>query len=218
MDGLHIQVDSPPEFRLQCLDNNIDAVDLCILTHGHADHVVGMDDLRRFCDMRHGEALPVYSNKEGLERISEIFPYAVCDKAIYRGYPAFSLRLMPPVLELPVGRIRSTVLPHGKMKVLGLVFEEESSGKKFVYYTDCKVVSPEQRELAKGADLVVLDALRQEPHPTHMCIAEAIETAEEIDAPITYFTHLTHTVEHTTTEATLPQNIRLAHDGLRIKL
>src|SRR4051812_41644642 len=157
MDGLHIQVDAAPEFRLQCLRENIRNLDLFILTHGHADHIVGMDDLRRFCDLIGGNALTVYSTDEGMARVRSIYPYAIAERPVAKGYAAFKLVQMPAVIDLPQGRIESTLLPHGSVNSIGLVFTERSSGKKFVYYTDCKRVPPEARALAYGADAVVLD-------------------------------------------------------------
>lgn len=218
MDGFHIQVDAGQEFRLQCIAHEISRVDLVLLTHGHADHLLGMDDLRRFCDLRGGDNLPVYSTPEGLKRIASVYPYAILDRPLVRGYPAFRLSEMSSVLETPGGVIRSILLPHGPVQVLGLIFEERSSGRKFTYYTDCKEVGPEARDLARGSDLVVLDALRPEPHPSHMNIEEAIETALDIGAPRTCFTHLTHTVKYNVYEKSLPPNIALAYDGLRVVL
>jgi phosphoribosyl 1,2-cyclic phosphate phosphodiesterase len=218
MDGLHIQVDAAPEFREQCLRNGVKRLDRFILTHGHADHVAGMDDLRRFCDLLGGKALTVYSTAEGIGRVIAMYPYAIMDRPVVKGYPAFTLVEMPPVLELEQGIIRSTPLPHGGVTVLGLVFEERSSGSKFVYYPDCKTVPAEALELAKGARAVVLDGLRPEEHPTHMNIAEAVEVAQRIGAPVTYLTHLTHAVDHGPFESTLPPGIRLAYDGLRLAL
>ena len=216
MDGLHIQVDAAQELRQQCIANDVRWIDLFILTHGHSDHIAGMDDLRRFCDLRGGEALPVYSTSEGLDRVRQMFPYAVRDKPEFRGYPAFKLEGMPPVIELPEGTIASVRLPHGRVEVLGLVFQERSTGGKFTYYTDCKVVAPEARALARGSNVLVLDGLRQEPHPTHLCIGEAIEVAADVGAPKTYLTHLTHTIDHETIENGLPDGVRLAYDGLRL--
>ena len=218
MNGFHVQVDAAPEFRLQCLRNDIRKVDTVILTHGHADHILGMDDFRRFCDLRGWEGLPVYSTADGLARVREIYPYAILDRPLVRGYPAFRIAEMPEVLEVPGGRIRSTILPHGPMEVLGLIFEEAGTGKRFTYFTDCKRVAPEQRELARGSDLVVLDALRPEPHPSHMHIAEALETALDIGAPRTLFTHLTHSLRHEELRELCPEGIEPAYDGLRVRL
>ncbi len=217
MDGWHVQVDAAQEFRLQCVREKIRQLDVFILTHGHADHLAGMDDLRRFCD--HGaRALTVYSTAEGRARVAAMYPYAIGDRPASKGYPAFRLEDCPPVLEWPQGRIRTTLLPHGPVSTLGLVFEEQSSGKKFAYYSDCKSVPPEAVALAKGADAVCLDGLRPDPHPTHMSIAEACATAAVIGSPVTCLTHMTHSVDHETWGKKLPAGVQLAYDGLRLRL
>ncbi|HYP17392.1 MAG TPA: MBL fold metallo-hydrolase [Opitutus sp.] len=218
MDGLHVQVDAAPEFRLQCLATQTRWIDLFILTHGHADHITGMDDLRRFCDLLGETALTVYTTDEGMSRVLSIFPYAVAERPVSRGYAAFKLLQMPNKLELPQGTIESTLLPHGGLNTLGLVFTEKSSGKRFVYYTDCKRLPREAVELARGADVAVLDGLRPDPHPSHMSIGEAVEAAAEISAGQTWLTHLTHLSDHAPTESGLPSGVRIAYDGLRLQL
>jgi phosphoribosyl 1,2-cyclic phosphate phosphodiesterase len=125
---------------------------------------------------------------------------------------------MPSELELPQGTIRSTLLPHGGVNTIGLIFTERSSGKRFVYYTDCKRVPREAVEFARGADAVVLDGLRPTPHPSHMSISEAIAVAGEIGAKRTLLTHLTHLNDHAELAATLPPGIEPAFDGLRLNL
>ena len=218
MDGLHIQVDAAPEFRLQCLREKITCVYLFILTHGHADHVAGMDDLRRFCDLHGGTALTIYTTEEGMGRVLSIYPYAIMERPIVKGYAAFKLQAMPDVLDLPQGTITSTLLPHGGVNTLGLIFVERSSGRKLVYYTDCKRVPREAVALARGADVVVLDGLRPQPHPSHMTIDEAVAVAQEIGAPASYLTHLTHLSDHGETDRQLPSGISLAYDGLRLSV
>lgn len=218
MDGLQVQVDAAPEFRLQCLRAGVERTDLFILTHGHADHVAGMDDLRRFCDILGSNALTIYSTDEGMSRVLAIYPYAIMERPVVKGYPAFKLAEMPSVLEFPQGTIRSTLLPHGEVNTLGLIFNERSSGKRFVYYTDCKRVPREAVEFARGADVVVMDGLRSLSHPSHMSIDEAVAVAHEIAAPRTLLTHLTHLNDHSELAATLPAGVELAYDGLRVKL
>lgn len=218
MDGLHVQVDAAPEFRLQCRRENVRWIDLFILTHGHADHIVGMDDLRRFCDLLGGAALPVYSTDEGMSRVLAIYPYTIMERPIVKGYPAFRLEEMPARLELEQGTIESTLLPHGGINTLGLVFTERSSGRKFVYYTDCARLPEEAQRLARGADVVVLDGLRPEPHPSHMSIDQAVAAAQGLGAPRSYLTHITHLTDHAEWCAKLPAGITFAYDGLRLVL
>jgi phosphoribosyl 1,2-cyclic phosphate phosphodiesterase len=151
-------------------------------------------------------------------RVLAMYPYAIMDRPIVRGYAAFRLQQMPSVLELPQGRIESTLLPHGGVNTLGLVFTEASSGARFAYYTDCKRIPREAVELARGADLAVLDGLRPELHPSHMNLEEAIAAAAEIGAQSTLLTHMTHSLDHSSTCLSLPSGIALAYDGLRIRL
>jgi len=218
MDGLHVQVDAAPELRIQCVREGVEKLDVFILTHGHSDHLTGMDDLRRFCDMREGGAITVHTTPEGAERVRAIYPYAIADRAEIRGYPAFRLSEMPALMELPQGTIASTLLPNGSTQTLGLVFTERSTGRRFVYYTDCKSLTAESIELAKGAEAMVLDGLRPLPHPSHLSIGEAVESAARIGAGRVWLTHLTHLTDHAATEAGLPKGIYLAHDGLRISI
>lgn len=217
MGGLHIQVDAAPEFRLQCVKERVAKMDFFILTHGHSDHIAGMDDLRRFCDLRGGEAVTVYTTQVGKERVKAIYPYAIGERALVRGYPAFRLLDMPAALDLPQGTIRSTMLPHGTERTLGLVFEERASGKRFVYYTDCKSITPEAMEMARGADAAIIDGLRPQPHPTHMSISEAVAAGKSMDCRRIWLTHLTHLTDHADAEGGLPEGFALAYDGLRIR-
>jgi len=218
MGGHRIQVDAAPEFRLQCLRHQVEWIDTFILTHPHADHVMGMDDLRRFCDLRGHAALPVYSTGDGIARIGQIFPYAISERAYRKGYPAFQLHEMPPALETPGGVVRSVRLPHGAVETLGLIFEERDTGAVFAYFCDCSEVPPDARDLAKGAQAMALDGLRPEPHPTHMSIGEAVETAQAMALPAAYLTHFTYHIDHVRWTQKLPPNVHLAYDGLRLCL
>ncbi|OYV45850.1 MAG: MBL fold metallo-hydrolase [Verrucomicrobia bacterium 21-51-4] len=217
MDGFHVQVDAAQEFRIQCLREHIEKLDLFILTHGHADHISGMDDLRRFCELR-GEALSIYANHDGLERIRSIYPYAIRDVPLHPGYPAFKLHEMPAQLSTPGGDIYSTPLPHGSIEVLGLVFIERSTQRKLVYYCDCKTLPAHAQEIAKDADVVVLDGLRPQEHPTHMNIEQAVHFAQVLNAPRSYLIHMAFLADHATVSATLPQGVELSYDGLRVQI
>lgn len=218
MGSQHFQIDAAPEFRLQCLHNRIEWIDVFFLTHGHADHLMGMDDLRRFVDLRDGQALPVYSSPEGLQRVSEVFPYAMRPKPEFRGYPAFLPMEMPDRLDFPSGSIRRVYLPHGRFRVMGLVFQEAETGKRLAYYTDCKQLTPEAVALASGAEVVVLDALRPQPHPTHMTLQEAVQAAEGLAAARSFFTHMTYLVDQEADGSRLPPGMAFAYDGLRVEV
>lgn len=215
--GKSVLVDAAPELRLQCLKNDIRWVDIFILTHGHSDHIAGMDDLRRFCDIIPGNKLPVYSNEYGLKRVEAMFPYALMGKPVSSGYPCFAASQMPDCLEISENaRIMAAPLPHGNMETLGLVFEE--GDEKIAYFTDCKRLTPRALELARRANLLVLDFLRPKPHPTHMCVSEALRAAEAVGALKTYFTHTTSQIDYDTWEPQLPKNCHIAYDDLSVDL
>ncbi len=220
IEGHAVQVDTGPEFRLQCLHNQIENIDTVLLTHGHADHVLGMDDLRQFCTNKEGAAIPVYSTPEGLGRVRAIFPYAT-DKPKSDGYVSLTLHAMPEVLELPGGGIvRSTILPHG-VPVLGLVFEEPSTGARFAYYTDCKRVPSAAVKLAQGCDVAILDGLRPAWHPTHMTVEDACQASKAIGAKRSFLTHMTYQIDYDTWTQKLAEtypNVGLCYDGMRLKL
>ncbi len=218
MGGHQVQIDAAPEFRLQCIRNDLRWIDTFILTHGHADHLLGMDDLRRFIDLRGGEALPVYSTEEGMDRVRTVYPYAIHARPLAKGYPAFALHEMPERLEVPGGVIDSCRLPHGHVEVLGLVFTETATGRRLAYFTDCKRLTDRARELARGADVVVLDALRPHEHHSHMSVDEAIAAAKELRAARTFFTHMTFMIDHARDGARLPPGMAFAHDGLRVEV
>ena len=216
--GLNIQIDAAPEFRIQALKHDIRRVDFVILTHGHADHILGMDDLRRYCAMRDGEALTVYTNEEGETRMRSMYPYAILDRARVHGYPAFKVERMPATLDLGSVRIHSVNQSHGSFETLGLVFEEVESNKRFAYFTDCDSVSEEAARIAAGVDLAALDGLREKPHASHMSIDQAVEAAKRIQAKRTFLVHMTHDVDHATTEAGLPDGVNLAYDDLVVEV
>ncbi|PWU05857.1 MAG: MBL fold metallo-hydrolase [Verrucomicrobia bacterium] len=216
INNFHIQVDAAQEFRLQCIANHVTQVDLFILTHGHADHILGMDDLRRF-SIDH--PLTVYSSPDGLERIKAVFPYAITPERKSKFYPSFNLNLMPSTLPIPGGLIHSTPLPHGNVQTLGLIFEESASKKRVAYFPDCKSIPPEATALAQKADLLIIDAIREtDPHPTHMTFPEALEAAGKINASQTILTHTTSSVDYATSQSKLPPNTLIAYDGLHMHL
>lgn len=209
--GVRFLVDTSPELRLQCLANGIREVDAVLFTHHHADHVAGLDDLRRFNWMTK-KAMPCYGTERTLAGVARMFSYAF--------EPARNSPHSRPQLELrtidqspfDVNGVQVVPVPlmHGPMPVLGFRFG------RFAYCTDCSIVPDDSVALLRGVDVLILDALRHDEHPTHLSLKQAVELAGRIGASRTYFTHMAHQLKHAETNAGLPSGMALAHDGLKL--
>lgn len=212
----HVVIDTAPEFRIQCLREGIKRLDAALMTHAHTDHMMGFDDMRRFCEME-DKRMPVFASPATMEGLRNTYRYAFEDPKPWKNY----LRLDPTEVTGPFGLGDLTVvpvyLPHGMTVTTGYVFH--SGGKKLLaYFTDCSTVPPEAAGAASGVELLVLDALREAPYPTHMTFREATDTARLIQPGRTLFVHLNHETFHASKEAELPEGFGLAHDGLRTKV
>lgn len=210
-----ILIDTPPELRLQLLAAGVHHVDAVVYTHEHADHVNGIDDLRMF-SVRGGKPLEVYGPPETLGRLRDGFRYIFDDATPYPGTsrPSLSLNPLEPGRETLIAGI--PVLPlsfeHGHLRVFGYRFG------RLAYLTDVKRVPAAAREQLAGLDVLALNALWWRPHPTHLSIAEAVETARELGVARTYLTHLTHETGHADLAARLPAGVLPAYDGLTVEV
>lgn len=218
VDGISLIIDTGPDFRRQALREKIERVDAVLFTHHHFDHIVGLDDLRPFF-FRNANPMPCYARADTAAVLRRMFKYIFDSDGSYPGIPKLTLHEIDAPFEIasryeqrpPVPVVPVEVF-HGRMPMYGYRMG------RFAYLTDTSRIPESSYPLLEGLDVLVLDALRHETHPTHFTIAEAIEAAQRIGARQTYLIHLTHSILHTEEDARLPDGIALGYDGLSFEI
>jgi phosphoribosyl 1,2-cyclic phosphate phosphodiesterase len=209
-----VLVDTGPDFHAQALRENIRRVDAVLYTHGHADHVMGFDDLRPLSFRLKGD-LPIYADDETADNIVRIFEYTFRKEDRY-----------PTSARVQIHRIAST--PGACVELFGACFRripvthgrQEITGYRFgsaAYLTDMSDIPNVSLPLLQDLDVLILDALRHDPHPSHSHLEKSVALVEQLKPKRAFFTHMGHDLDHAATEAMLPPYIRLAYDGLQIK-
>jgi phosphoribosyl 1,2-cyclic phosphate phosphodiesterase len=207
-DGVRLLVDTATDLRSQALRAGIRRIDAVLYTHSHADHVMGLDEVRRF-NVLSRQPIPLYGTPATLDDLRRTFSYVFAPDAP-RGGGVPDLRLWPLAGAACFGRTVVEPIPvqHGRWEVLGYRFG------RFAYLTDCNAIPESSLARLHGLDVLVLDALRHRPHPTHFSLEQAVAMAYRIGARSTYFTHIAHELGHAPTCAALPASMTLAYDGL----
>lgn len=205
-------VDAGPEFRLQALAAGLERIDALLLTHAHADHIHGLDDLR---PLTRGRPLPVYGNRPALEELRERFAYAFRRSQEGGGKPRFELLELAEPTRVAGLEVSPVPLRHGELPILGFRIGA------LAYLSDCSAIPESSRPILEGVETLVIDALRARPHPTHFSLDEALAEAERIGARRTWLTHLTHDHDHAWLEDYCARRLpgaRPAWDGLELEI
>jgi phosphoribosyl 1,2-cyclic phosphate phosphodiesterase len=203
-------VDSSTDLRQQALRYGVTRVDAVVYTHAHADHILGLDELRRF-NVLQGGSIPCYADARTWEALKKTFFYVF--DGINRqggGVPQLEPRAIDGPFEAAGVRVVPVPILHGRTPILGLRFGS------FAYLTDCSAIPEESWPLLEGVETLVIDALRHKPHPTHFTVAEALVAIERIAPRRAFLTHMAHDLPHADTCARLPSGVELAYDGLAL--
>jgi phosphoribosyl 1,2-cyclic phosphate phosphodiesterase len=207
----HILVDTSSDLRAQALAHDLRRVDAILFTHSHADHIMGLDEVRRFNKLQRG-SIPCYGDARTLCDVARTFSY-IFDRATPKGggIPKVTLNLLVGPFTLGGVEIVPVPVMHGTRPILGF------RAGTFAYLTDCNAIPDSSWPLLEGVETLILDALRDRPHSTHFSVSEALGAAERIGAHRTYFTHISHDLPHAATCARLPPGVELAYDGLQLE-
>jgi phosphoribosyl 1,2-cyclic phosphate phosphodiesterase len=214
-DETHLLFDTPPDLRDQVLTFGVKQVDAVFITHPHADHIFGFDDIRRFSDLQK-EHLPVYGSPDTVASMRSKFDYVDRQSHSFGGVPRVVFTEMTAPVE--IGGIRITPVPvmHGADRIYG--FQVESDRGRLAYIPDCSGIPPESFRILEDLDVMILDGLRPGKHATHFSIEECVARLQRIGAKKSFMTHLTHDSDHDALQASLPPGIEVPWDGLALSV
>ncbi len=212
-DGHRVLIDTTPDFREQALREHVKRIDAVLYTHGHADHILGLDDLRplTFSRITGGPKVPLYANAATGTVLRQVFKYVFDADYKFGGLAQVDLREITGTIEIHGATFTPVTVIHGETPILGFRFGSAA------YLTDFSSIPAESMEQLHGLDILFLDALRHVPHPTHSTIERSLGIVGELKPRRAFFTHISHDLSHRETNASLPSNVRLAHDGLRLE-
>jgi phosphoribosyl 1,2-cyclic phosphate phosphodiesterase len=207
-EGTRVLIDTTPDLRSQALRFRIERVDAVLFTHCHADHVMGLDEIRRFNVLKGGQTIPCYGDANTLADLRRIFSYAFEATDHGGGIPRIALTLVDGPFFLGQQAIQPVKVWHGPQMILGYRIAD------FAYLTDCNAIPDESWPLLQGLDTLVIDAVRHRPHGTHFNLAGALGVIERLAPRQSFITHVCHDLPHAATNAELPPGVELAYDGL----
>jgi len=208
--GHTVLIDTTPDFRQQALREKITRIDAVLYTHAHADHILGLDDLRPLTFKRE-QKLPLYADESSAKLIERMFAYVFDPDSRYSTRPQVTLHRLNGTLELFGAKFQPLKVMHGDTDVTGFRFGTAA------YLTDFSSIPEETMQALHGLDVLFLDALRHRPHPTHSSLEESLQIVERLKPARAFFVHMSHDLGHEETNRSLPPSVRLAHDGLKLE-
>lgn len=212
--GGRLVIDVSADFRQQALREKIDRLDALLITHCHADHVFGLDDIRPF-NFRHG-AIPLYASESTWRGLRRVFYYVFEREHIGGGLPQLTPQLIEGEFETCGLRVTPVPVIHGKGEVTGFRFSDGDRSLAFI--TDCNLIPDSSLEKLRELDLLIIDALRYKPHPTHLHVEQTLRYIADVKPRRALLTHIGHDIKHIEASRHLPENVEIAYDGLRVEL